>query len=177
MNWQSERRCRQPFGRRVRSITPDNSDSSQVVDGITQAVELGVDCLREENPRLDAELVMRQGPLRMQYEARGPGLLSGMQRYVPQVNVSGGVTVVCLPPYRPGEIICVPGAAAVLCEAPLTDLTPDLPEVLRLVWGLCGVGTQDRANKKLADLEFAGATGRLDCPAAVGCPIARTGPL
>ncbi len=125
------------------ATSPGCGVPSSAIEGIISAVAVGIDCLRQGNPRLDAELTMRQGPLRMQYEARGPGLIRAMQRSHPQVTVPARVIVACVPPFGHGGVAFIPGTATLLFESPLTDLTPELPEVLRLVWGLCGIGIGD----------------------------------
>lgn len=85
-------------------------------------------------PRLAEELALREQPIRMQWEARGPGLLVTMARLtdpdflLPQGNVG------LVHPVAGGGGRTYPAYNLVAFEAVLTDVTPGLPEVLRLAW-------------------------------------------
>ena len=85
-------------------------------------------------PKLLDELELRAGPLREQWEGRGPGLLAGMGRLTePGILVEQADVLVVYPVAGGG------GAAhlahnAVSIEAVLANPWPQLPEVARLAW-------------------------------------------
>jgi hypothetical protein len=85
-------------------------------------------------PRLVDELALRGGPLREQWEARGPGMLYHVGRLTePLLMVPNADVVLVYPAYGGG------GRAHLLynsvrIEAVLTNPIPELPEVVRLAW-------------------------------------------
>jgi len=85
-------------------------------------------------PKLLDELELRAGPLREQWEGRGPGLLAGIGRLTePGILVEQADVLVVYPVAGGG------GAAhlahnAVSIEAVLANPWPQLPEVARLAW-------------------------------------------
>lgn len=90
--------------------------------------------VRSVHPHLQAELALREGPLRAQWEAGGPGLLRNIARWTdPRLVPSEAKVVLVLPAMGGG------GTAHLLynvvqIEAVLTNPVPHLPEVLRLGW-------------------------------------------
>ncbi|HWB01106.1 MAG TPA: hypothetical protein VG713_21590 [Pirellulales bacterium] len=87
-------------------------------------------------PKLLDELQMRAGPLREQWEARGPGLLRGIARRTSDELIVERADVLLVEPVAGGA-----GAAhllynAVRIEAVLVNPHASLPEVVRLAWML-----------------------------------------
>ncbi|MFV2067434.1 MAG: hypothetical protein ACC645_10675 [Pirellulales bacterium] len=85
-------------------------------------------------PDLPKELAMRREPLRLQWEARGPGLVGEVGRLTDDDLIAQLAQAVVVYPVLGGA-----GAAhltynAVRIEGVLADPNTDLPEVLRLGW-------------------------------------------
>jgi hypothetical protein len=85
-------------------------------------------------PRLVDDLTHRTRPIREQWEAYGPGLLSCLGRDTDPQLIVENAEVVLVYPFLGGG-----GAAHLLnnsarLEAVLTNHVPELPEVLRLAW-------------------------------------------
>lgn len=85
-------------------------------------------------PKSAEELPLRVEPLRMQWEARGPGLMAALARFTEPELLAEQADVALVQP------ICGGGGRAyrpyntVLFEAVLTDAQPSLPETVRLAW-------------------------------------------
>lgn len=85
-------------------------------------------------PGVAEQLRLRVEPLRMQWEARGPGMLTALARMVgPDVLVEQA-TVILVHPVRGGGGQAHHRYNAVHFEAVLTNPLPELPEVVRLGW-------------------------------------------
>lgn len=111
------------------------ADASQVtaLAGRIRDVE---QALRRVHPNLVDELALRSGPLREQWEARGPGLLKAIARLTDERLIAPSADVVLIHPALGGG-----GAAhlfnnSVCLEAVLVNPEPQLPEVVRLAWFL-----------------------------------------
>lgn len=85
-------------------------------------------------PKAAEELTLRQQPIRMQWDARGPGLLRLLGRLTDADFVVSRATVSLVYPITGGGGMAHPFYNAVTFEAVLTDVTPKLPEVARLAW-------------------------------------------
>ena len=94
-------------------------------------------------PRLETELATRQSPLKMQWDARGPGMLNTIRKSL----TAGGHDVVNRPvdmwlvqPWSGGRALLfpnlVPDRTTILFEAVITDVIPELPEVVRMAWSI-----------------------------------------
>ncbi len=105
-------------------------------------------------PRLAEELPLRQGPLRGQWEARGPGLLFGVRRLTSADWLVPAATVILVPPVLGGAGQAHPPYNVVTFEAMLANPMAQLPEVLRLGWLL------SQLNPALAADSPASALGR-----------------
>lgn len=89
---------------------------------------------RTSMPDLDEELPLRVRPIREQWEARGPGLLSAVERLTePGLLVEQADVFLIDPACGGGGMACAPYNAAVF-EALLANPYPELPEVVRLGW-------------------------------------------
>lgn len=89
---------------------------------------------RRAFPKLTEDLALRAGPLREQWEARGPGLLASVYRLTEERLAVPNADVIFVQPVLGGG-----GAAHLLynsvrIEAVLANPVPELPEVVRLGW-------------------------------------------
>lgn len=78
-------------------------------------------------------LRLRSGPLREQWDARGPGLLRALGSLTDPI-VGAPATILPVEPVVGGHGIALPDARTVLIEAVLANPLASLPEVLRLGW-------------------------------------------
>jgi len=92
-------------------------------------------------PRFCEEMELRAGPLRQQWEARGPGLLQRLQTAIGDKWSLDRADVLLVYPVLGGGGDAHPGDASVRIEAVLTDAQPALPEVVRLGWLLAQLAT------------------------------------
>jgi len=88
-------------------------------------------------PHLNDELRLRVGPIREQWEARGPGLLNEVVRLTEREFVPDGVDIVLVAPYLGGHGLAHWSTNRILLEAVLVNPTPELPESVRLAWLIC----------------------------------------
>ncbi len=93
--------------------------------------------LVRQQPNLAEELAVRGGPLREQWEARGPGLLIEMARLTDPSIVPDFAEVVLVAPYVGGHGRAHAAHNRVTFEAVLVNPLADLPEVVRLAWLVC----------------------------------------
>jgi len=93
--------------------------------------------LGRQQPSIVDELAVRGGPLREQWEARGPGMLREVQRLAEPVVVPDFADIVLVGPYAGGHGWAHVAHNRVTLEAVLVNPTPRLPEIVRLAWLLC----------------------------------------
>ncbi len=94
------------------------------------------------------ELQLRTRPLRQQWEARGPGLLLGIERRARGLALAEEATVTPVLPKRGGGGEVFPATGSVTLEAVLTNPHADLPEIVRLGWLLTQLSVPaDAANR------------------------------
>jgi len=85
-------------------------------------------------PGLVDELELRTGPIRDQWEARGPGLLAMLRRLTEPEVAPERAEIVLVRPVTGGGGEAFPPYNSVLLEAVLTNSVSELPEVVRLAW-------------------------------------------
>jgi hypothetical protein len=108
----------------------------ELTERVGECIAAMDEALLEHNPNLSDELTLRSGPLRAQWEARGPGLLKHIfEATEARLMVAAADIVLVLPVLGGG------GAAqlynnSVRIEAVLADPHANLPEVVRLGWML-----------------------------------------
>ncbi len=91
--------------------------------------------LRRLRPQLVDELSLRQGPIRAQWLARGPGLMHSFRRAARLDSQSDSeIQVISAVPVSGGFGEAYPVNDALLFETLLTDADDRLPELARLAW-------------------------------------------
>ncbi len=90
--------------------------------------------VRSVYPNLLAELALREGPLREQWETCGPGLLRNVTRWTDPRLMPSEAKIVLVHPAMGGGGTAHLAYNLVHIEAVLTNPVPHLPEVLRLGW-------------------------------------------
>lgn len=107
----------------------------------------------------DHELRLRGGPIREQWDARGPGLMRQIGRLTePMIGARAAVALVA--PVAGGHGHAFADAGLVTFEAVLTNPAAELPEVLRLAWllaQLSGVDGGEASRIALVAATLAGA--------------------
>jgi len=107
---------------------------------VGEAIRKVVAALRAALPDLLEELDVRSGPIRNQWEARGPGLLAAVGRWVGPELLVGRADVVLVYPVLGGGGSAFARYNTVTIEAVLADPVPRLPEVVRLAWLVSQLG-------------------------------------
>ena len=105
-----------------------------LVSRIAEHVAALESAVTRERPQLAAELSLRTGPLREQWEARGPGLLQQLRRLTTAEIFSERATVILVHPALGGSGRSHLPSNTVHIEALLVNADSQLPEVLRLAW-------------------------------------------
>ncbi|MGI9456623.1 MAG: hypothetical protein ACR2NU_08680 [Aeoliella sp.] len=95
--------------------------------------DLKTACLAERNVQPN-ELLLRGGPLREQWEARGPGMMKVITQLTEPWLVADQATVVLVQPAFGGHGVAHLPMNLVSFEAMLTNADDSLPEVVRLAW-------------------------------------------
>lgn len=130
----------QPLVDRIGAVSIDNqvnaltgangtslNDSFELYEAISKCVSVA------------DELPTRIGPLKMQWQARGPGMIAELARFILGRDVSpptvDDIQILPVYPWAGGHVQPLPQSAAILVEAVLTDASPELPESVRLAWG------------------------------------------
>ncbi len=85
-------------------------------------------------PGLVEELELRTGPIREQWEARGPGLIATLRRLTEPDVAPERAEIVLVRPVTGGGGEAFPPYNSVLVEAVLANNSAELPEVVRLGW-------------------------------------------
>lgn len=85
-------------------------------------------------PGVVDQLELRRGPLREQWEARGPGLLAAIGRLTEPALLAESAEVVLVYPALGGSAAAHLSCNKVVIEALLTNPHGELPEVVRLGW-------------------------------------------
>lgn len=90
--------------------------------------------LLRAQPNLAVELAVRSGPLREQWEARGPGMLREIGRLTEKEVVPAAAEIVVTAPYAGGAGMAHVSQNRVTVEGVLFNPLPALPETVRLAW-------------------------------------------
>jgi hypothetical protein len=90
--------------------------------------------LRRARPEIVEELAVRGGPLRQQWDARGPGMLHQIGRLTAAAVVPEFAEIVLVAPYAGGHGEAYPAQNRIALEAVLVNPHPELPEPIRIAW-------------------------------------------
>lgn len=114
--------------------------------------------LLRAQPNLAEELAVRCGPLREQWEARGPGMLREIARSTEEEVVPLAAEIVLVAPYAGGNGVANARQNRVTFEGVLFHPLPALPEPVRLAWLLAQLNAD---LPRYADLLPAGRSPKL----------------
>lgn len=117
----------------VRLLSPEMRSESMTAKLASQIREAEVH-FAQAYPRFADEMKLRAGPMQQQWEAYGPGLLKQMDRVLGQSLLVKSAEVYLVPPVSGGMGWAHLHTNRCHIEALLTNVTPELPEVLRLAW-------------------------------------------
>lgn len=90
--------------------------------------------LRLAQPEIVEELAVRGGPLREQWDARGPGMLHTLRRLTDELIVPEAAEIVLVAPFAGGHGSACRLQNRVVLEAVLVHPHPNLPEPVRIAW-------------------------------------------
>lgn len=110
---------------------PHHSQSAEL---LTRRLTTLTAALHNAMPDVVDELELRSGPLRGQWEARGPGLLVTLRQLTEPDVVVDSADVLLLQPLLGGAGHAYPPYNAMSLEAVLTNPVTAIPEVVRLGW-------------------------------------------
>jgi hypothetical protein len=115
-------------------------------DSLTESVTEAHRAYLQLYPDLQQQLVWRTGPLREQWEARGPGLMRRIS-HLSNASLPSDIVpeVLLVQPTVGGAGCLLVDDRRLLFEAMLANPLPELPEVLRLAWLLCQLLTRHRS--------------------------------
>ena len=105
---------------------------------LTDRVESTV---REIAPQLDEQLRLRIGPIQQHWDGYGNAILAHLHRMIGLPRRSGSLTILAVQPLVEGDGQACPPARTLFIEALLTNVLPDLPEILRLAWLVSHIST------------------------------------
>ena len=108
--------------------------SDAAASGIAGRLESLVNAFRQAVPDVVEALELRSGPLRLQWEARGGGLLATLRRLTEEDVVVETAEIILVHPVLGGGGRAYPLYNAMHFEALLANPQPLLPEVVRLGW-------------------------------------------
>lgn len=115
---------------RVLGRTKASSQAPRLIGPLTTLEHV----FERQMPSLPDDLRLREQPLRMQWEAHGPGLLYTLARAAEPELLVSDAQVVLVTPVSGGGGVPHPLLNQVTFEAVVTDVVPQLPEILRLAW-------------------------------------------
>lgn len=121
------------------------SGHEAIADPLSEALGAVESAARTVWPQMEAELQLRQRPLREQWEARGPGFLRRLSQLAESAAVPSEAGVALVPPCLGGGGVAHPEFGLVRLEAVLANAWMELPEALRLGWLLAQLGKADAA--------------------------------
>lgn len=112
--------------------------SDQTAAAIFRSLETCRRAFQADSPRLTEQLRLRYAPLKQAYEAYGPGMLRSIGNQIwngspPKDWWPSRATVHAVQPIMTGAAGRSTGQTSVWIEAVLTDISPEVPEWLRLV--------------------------------------------
>jgi hypothetical protein len=114
-------------------LTGSRPDES-AVSALTRRITALETAYLQVRPQIAEELALRSEPLRAQWEARGPGLLTQLGQLAEPMIVADAATVAIVQPVLGGFGSALIPSNLVRIEGMIADPLPMLPEVVRLAW-------------------------------------------
>ncbi|MEN1681226.1 MAG: hypothetical protein AAGJ46_16685 [Planctomycetota bacterium] len=124
---------RRAAGPEIRAASTPGSFPTEPPAGRAEAYAAAEEALTQR-ASIAEQLSLRTGPLREQWEARGPGLMKQLGRLTEPASGAGPVSVLPVLPVCGGHGLCLTDSRAVTIEAVLANPHAELPEVARLGW-------------------------------------------
>jgi hypothetical protein len=124
---------RQLVSRAAARLQPPLNDDATLVRLAGAISDLGA-AMRLAQPQIEDELAVRVGPIREQWEARGPGMLREVARLTDEAVVPAAAEIVLVAPYAGGHGLAHAAHNRVTLEAVLVNPVAELPEAVRLAW-------------------------------------------
>ena len=115
--------------------------SGHSIETLTRALTAVETAYRLALPSVVDELTQRSGPLMLQWEARGPGMLSEIARRTEPGLLVERAEVILVHPVVGGSGTAHLPYNSVRIEAVLADPIHELPEVVRLAWLISALNT------------------------------------
>lgn len=125
----------------------DAQRTASIIDGLHSVF----DSMMRAFPNLEREVLLRIGPLRDHWEARGPGLLRVLQQTTHGRPLDDFTSVLIVHPLHDGDVQPLDHHRGLLVEGLLANPEPRLPEIVRLAWGFSRLSGSlaDKANHGL----------------------------
>lgn len=136
-------------------------------------------------PKLVEQLKLRSGPLRDRWETFGPGLLGHVGKKIwgvpPNDWWPSPIDAMMVQPMRGGDGGYDAERQRLWMEAVLTDVDPDVPEVLRMAWLITRIAIEEYIRQKSSDQSLAVPWSLVSIPlvlaAGADLELIRTDPL
>ncbi len=120
----------------LRKTIGDQQGSGTLVSRLAAWVTELEDAVRHHLPQMSDELRLRGGPLRQQWEARGPGMMHRVAELTEDQVIVSSANVVLVHPALGGGGEAHLSYNSLRIEAVLANPLPELPEVVRIGWML-----------------------------------------
>lgn len=130
-HWESNQELATIFLKRVKGSTNTKPHDASRLAAAISTLEAS---LRHLYPDLEKELSLRVGPLREQWEARGPGILHRLATTTDPDLPPPEATVALVSPVHGGGGIALLASNTVVFEGVLVNGDAALPEAIRLAW-------------------------------------------
>ncbi|SMP47181.1 hypothetical protein SAMN06265222_102257 [Neorhodopirellula lusitana] len=149
--------------------------SEQTAAAVFRSLDTCRITLAGELPRMAEQLRLRYAPLKQAFEAYGPGMLRSIGNQIwngapPKGWWPNKVTVHAVQPLQSGAAGHSPHQSAVWIEAVLTDISPKVPEWLRLVYHLSelAIDTHTRTHASNSGIDTSGKSSSTELPWSLG---------
>jgi hypothetical protein len=123
------------------------SRHAALVDALAAAITSLKSAHQRAAPNCIEQLELRSGPLREQWEARGPGLLAHIGRFTQEDLLVADADALLVQPVSGGGGRAHSPYNSVRIEAVLANARPELPEIARLAWLLAQLNNDLPANQ------------------------------
>lgn len=135
--------------------------SDQTAASIFRSIDLCRQSIEKDSPRLAEQLRLRYAPLKQAYEGYGPGMLRSIGNQIwngspPKDWWPSRATIHAVQPLRTGAAGRSTNQTSVWIEAVLTDISPLVPEWLRLVQQLTEMAIDTHTRTHASHFSVAG---------------------